>query len=70
MNCPCDIVVMIYESILNDMLVNVQIKIKLIGYGAGSITHEDCSHEFYERKYHELDEKKVCMALEKGLILY
>lgn len=56
---------MIYESILNDMLVNVQIKIKLIGYGGSSITLEDRSHEFYEIKYHELDEKKACMAIEK-----
>lgn len=52
------------------MLVCVQIKIQLIGYGAGLITHTDSSHEFYERKHYELDDKKVSMAVEKGLISY
>lgn len=53
------------------MLVCVQIKIQLIGYGSGLITHTDSSHEFYERKHYELDDnKKVSMAVEKSLISY
>lgn len=52
------------------MLVCVQIKIQLIGYGVSLITRTDGSHEFYERKHYELDDKKVSMAVEKCLILY